>query len=279
MHVVCVANQKGGVGKTTTSLSLAASLAAQGRRVLALDLDPQGNFSAGLGLPEGVGDGPTLYEVLTGPTSLVDAARGVGIAGLESLRVGRAGPRLAQAEAELLGQVGFDEVLKHKLRAARGAFDVAVIDCPPSLGALTINAVGAADLVVAPVQCEFFSARGVVKLMQVIELVRERRNPALQLRLVPSLYDGRNNICRAVLAQLTKEFPGEVSAVTIGVDTRVRESQARGLPVSIYAPRCRASRAYAELADEITDLFAAPSAAEESAHTVGAQGGLHVQAA
>jgi chromosome partitioning protein len=128
---------------------------------------------------------------------------------------------------------------------------VVVLDCPPSLGALTINALGAADLVLAPVQCEFFSARGVVKLVELVRLVRERRNPDLLLRLVPTLYDKRNNICRAVLAELRKQFPGEVSDVVVGIDTRVRESQARGRPITLDAPRSRAAVAYTALADEV----------------------------
>ena len=250
MHVVAVANQKGGVGKTTTSLSVSAALAKSGKRVLAIYIDPQGNTAMGLGFFSEP-PGPTLYEVLTGPTSLADAAQGSDLPGLETLEVVSAGPRLARAESELVGQVGFDELLKHKLRGEDERWDVAVLDCPPSLGALTINALGAADLVLAPVQCEFFSARGVVKLVELVRLVRERRNPELRLRLVPTLYDKRNNICRAVHAELRKQFPGEVSQVVVGVDTRIRESQARGRPIAIDAPRSRGAVAYAALAKEI----------------------------
>ncbi len=254
MRVIAVTNQKGGVGKTSTALSIAAELAARGRRTLVVDLDPQENLGLGLRVapPEG---GATLYEVLTTRAALLDAAYPVAHPALAGLRVVPAGPRLARAEADLLGQVGFDEVLKRKLQAAADAFDVAVLDCPPSLGALAINAVGAADLVLVPVQCEFFSARGVVKLLEVVELVRERRNPDLTFRVVPTLFDGRNNICRAVLAELQRSFPGEVSQVTVGVDTRMRESQARGLPIGLYAPRARSAQAYAALTLEIEALL------------------------
>lgn len=254
MHVIAVTNQKGGVGKTSTALSIAAELATQGKRVLVVDMDPQENLTLGLrpAVPE---DGPSLYEVLTSRTGLSEAAYPVEDERLERLRVVPAGPCLSRAEGELYGQVGFDEVLKYKLRAVREAYDVAVLDCPPSLGALTVNAIGAANLVVVPVQCEYFSARGVVKLMEVVDLVRERRNPDLQVRVVPTLFDRRNNICRAVLAELRKAFPGEVSDVVVGVDTRMRESQARGEPICLYAPRSRASVAYAALAGEVTSLF------------------------
>jgi chromosome partitioning protein len=192
------------------------------------------------------------------------ASRGVGLAqaarpsplrGLERLAVVSAGARLAQAEGELLGQVGFDEVLKHRLRAVSGAFDVALLDCPPSLGALTINALGAADVVVVPVQCEFFSARGVAKLLDLVDLVRERRNPALGVRLVPTLFDQRNGICKQVLQELRREFGEDVSPVTVGIDTRVREAQARGMPVTLYAASSRASSDYRDLARDLAGVL------------------------
>lgn len=257
MHVIAVANQKGGVAKTTTCQSLAAAFAQQGRRVLAVDLDPQANLAIGFSIDAEPATAST-YEVLTTRgVSLEQAALPAPIRGLERLAVVPAGARLAQAEAELLGQVGFDEVLKHRLRAAAGSFDLALIDCPPSLGALTINALGAADLVIVPVQCEFFSARGVVKLLDLVDLVRERRNPSLAVRLVPTLYDQRNGICKQVLGELRREFGDEVSQVAVGVDTRVREAQARGLPVTTYAPGARASEAYRALARDVGALLEA----------------------
>lgn len=262
MRVVAVANQKGGVAKTTTCAAVAASLAQDGRRVVTIDLDPQANLGLGLGLDEAELDaaGPSAYEVLTGRTPLALAARPARGAGLERLSVVTAGPRLAQAEGELFGQIGFDEALKRKLRAAAATWDVAVIDCPPSLGPLTINALSAADLVLVPVQCEFFSARGVVKLLDVVELVRERRNPDLAIRLVPTLFDQRNGICRAVLEQLRAELGADVSEVIVGVDTKVREAQARGRPVTTDAPGSRAARAYRDLAREVWSILSARAA-------------------
>lgn len=254
MYVVAVANQKGGVAKTTTCLTLAAALAQAGRRTLAVDLDPQANLGLGVGVEPEPGQ-PALYELLTQRGARVaDVARPVALRGLERLQLVPAGARLAQAEGELLGQVGFDEVLKSRLKAAGDAFDLAVLDCPPSLGPLTINALGAADLVVVPVQCEFFSARGVVKLLDVVDLVRERRNPGLRVRLVPVLFDQRNGICKAVLAQLKAELGADVSDVLVGVDTRVREAQAKGIPVTLHAPTSRASQSYRQLAREVLAL-------------------------
>jgi chromosome partitioning protein len=252
MHVIAVANQKGGVAKTTTCQSLAAAFAQGGKRVLAIDLDPQANLALGVGLGEPEPGQPTTHEVLQSRgVGLAQAAVASPVKGLERLAVVPAGARLAQAEAELLGQVGFDEVLKHRLRAVSDAFDVALLDCPPSLGALTINALGAADLVVVPVQCEFFSARGVAKLLDLVDLVRERRNPGLGVRLVPTLFDQRNGICKQVLQELRREFGQDVSTVAIGVDTRVREAQARGVPVTVYAPSTRASKEYRDLAADV----------------------------
>lgn len=265
MHIIACANQKGGVAKTTTCQSLAAAFAADGQRVLAVDLDPQANLALGFSIDADPAK-PSTYEVLTSRgVGLDQAAVPAPVRGLERLAVVPAGARLAQAEAELLGQVGFDEVLKRRLQAVAGAFDVALIDCPPSLGALTINALGAADVVVVPVQCEFFSARGVVKLLDLVDLVRERRNPELALRLVPTLYDQRNGICKQVLGELRREFGDDVCEVAVGVDTRVREAQARGLPVTVYAPGARASKAYRELARDLGALLSARRTDREEA--------------
>lgn len=253
MFVVAVANQKGGVAKTTTCLSLAAGLAQTGRRVLAVDLDPQANLGLGVGLDHD-GVSASLYEVLTQGVRLEVAAQGATQKGLETLSIVHAGARLAQAEGELLGKPGFDELLKGRLRASAGSWDLAVLDCPPSLGPLTINALGSADLVVVPVQCEFFAARGVVQLREVVELVRERRNRDLQVRLVPTLYDQRNAIQKAVLAQLRAELGADVSDIVVGIDTKVREAQAKGIPIGLYAPKARAAEAYAELAREVLTL-------------------------
>ena len=255
---LAVANQKGGVAKTTTCQTLAAAFAQDGRRVLAVDLDPQANLALGVGLTDPEPGQPTTYDVLASRgVGLAQAARPAPIPGLERLSVVAAGARLAQVEAELLGQVGFDEVLKHRLRAVSDAFDVALLDCPPSLGALTINALGASDLVVVPVQCEFFSTRGVGKLLDLVDLVRERRNPRLGVRLVPTLYDQRNGICKQVLQELRRELGEDVSPITIGVDTRVREAQARGVPVTVHAPSTRASKEYRELARDLAVLLEA----------------------
>lgn len=251
-YVLAVSNQKGGVAKTTTAVSLAAEVARRGQRVLAVDLDPQSNLTLAFGLdPDGF-EGRSCYDLLARKESTIDEiAVPVANRGLRALRVIPSEVRLAQAEKELYGEVGFDELLRRKLEAAEDAFDLVVLDCPPSLGLLTVNALAAAHLVVVPVQCEFFSAKGVVRLLELVTVVRERRNPDLALTIVPTLYDARNNICRAVLGELKRQFKGELSKVAIGVDTRLREAAAAGLPIALYAPKSRASLAYGELAEEV----------------------------
>jgi chromosome partitioning protein len=251
-YVLAVSNQKGGVAKTTTAVSLAAEVARRGQRVLALDLDPQSNLTLAFGLdPDGFA-GRSCYDLLARPRATVaELAVPVAKRGLETLRVVPSEVRLAQAEKELYGEVGFDELLRRKLEVADEDFDLVVLDCPPSLGLLTVNALAAAHMVVVPVQCEFFSAKGVVRLLELVTVVRERRNPDLAVTIVPTLYDARNNICRAVLGELKRQFKGELSKVAIGVDTRLREAAAAGLPIALYAPRSRASLAYGELAEEV----------------------------
>lgn len=258
MRVLAVTNQKGGVAKTTTAVSLAAELARRGQRVLAVDLDPQSNLTLAFGLdPDGCA-GRSAYDLLARRDVIVgDVALPVPAKGLATLRVVPSEVRLAQAEKELYGEVGFDELLRRKLDAVAGDFDLVVLDCPPSLGLLTVNALAAADTGIVPVQCEFFSAKGVVRLLELVSVVRERRNPGLTLRIVPTLFDARNNICRAVLKELRQQFPDELSHVSIAVDTKLREAAAAGLPIALYAPRSRASKAYGALAEEVLHAQAA----------------------
>jgi len=254
MYAIAVSNHKGGVAKTTTALSLAAALAQRGRRVLAVDLDPQGNLGMGAGVV--AREGPTTFDVLRGKVPAKKAARRVPHGGLELMRLIPASVRLAQADGWLYGKMGYDEVLRERLEGLARTTEFCVLDCPPSLGALTMNALVCSDLVLAPVQCEHFSAQGVHSLKELVDLVREQRRPQLQFRVLPTLYDQRNRICKQVLAKLRADFAGAASEVVVGIDTRVREAQAKGEPLGIYAPGSRATRAYADLAAEVETLAA-----------------------
>lgn len=246
MRVFTISNQKGGVAKTTTAISLAAALAERSRRVLAIDMDPQANLTMGLGKdPDALP--VTMFHVLTG-RPLEAAVVPTEVAGLA---LAPADLTLAGAEKRLFGEIGFDEILRSKLRPFEGRFDDVVIDCPPSLGLLTVNAITAATVVIVPVQCEYFSARGLGQLLEIASTVREKRNPTLAVRVLPTLYDRRNRVCREILAELRSAFPSEVLSTVIGIDTRLRESCAEGRPITEFAPETRAAAEYRALAAEL----------------------------
>jgi chromosome partitioning protein len=249
MRVITISNQKGGVAKTTTAIALSAALAEAGRRVLAIDMDPQSNLTMGLGLdPDKLER--SIFHVLLGECP---AEAAVQATALENLSLLPADLTLAGAEKRLFGEIGFDEILRSRLRPLRdaGRFDYCVVDCPPSLGLLTVNAITAASVVTVPVQCEFFSARGLGQLLEIAETVREKRNPDLVVRVLPTLFDRRNRICREILQELKRAFPLNLFASVIGVDTRLRESAAAGSPITAFAPETRAASEYRALAREL----------------------------
>jgi len=249
MRVITISNQKGGVAKTTTAISLAAALAEAGKRVLAIDLDPQANLTVGLGVePESLAR--SVYHVLVGECGAEAAIVPTSTPGLSLLP---ADITLAGAEKRLYGEIGFDETLKARLRpiVEQGLFDAAVIDCPPSLGLLTINAITIAETVLVPVQCEFFSARGLGQLLEIADAVRERRNPGLLLRILPTLFDGRNKISKQIFSEMQRAFPRNMLESVIGVDTRLRESAAAGKPITTFDPASRAAAEYRALAREL----------------------------
>ncbi len=251
--IVAVSNQKGGVAKTTTCLSLGAALAARGRSVWLIDLDPQANLTLGLGFDPQKVEHTSLELLVEGAeldTVLIDTA-------VPGMRLIPSAVRLSVAERRLLGELGFDEILSQRLRDASfepGAPqlpDFVLIDAPPSLGVLTLNALSAADLVVVPVQCDFYAATGLSQLMDTLRVVKARRRPDQDLLVVPTLFDRRTRICREVLEQLRSHFAAHLSEVCIGVDVRIREAALHGLPVELFAPRTRSAREYRALAAEI----------------------------
>ncbi|MHC4391662.1 MAG: ParA family protein [Planctomycetota bacterium] len=259
MRTYTVSNQKGGVAKTTTVISLAGALAGLGYRVLLCDMDPQANLTMGFGIePEEVSRG--MFHVLTGESPIQGAIQPNVFPGVDLIP---ADLTLAGAEKRLFGEIGFDEILRGRLDALRAqgpVYDVVLIDSPPSLGLLTINAITAASTVIVPVQCEYFSARGLAQLLEITETVRARRNPNLAVRVLPTLLDKRNRVCCEIADELREGFAGEVFETAIGIDTRVRESQAAGLPVTAYAPKSRAAVQYRALAAEIAKRDLPPRA-------------------
>lgn len=246
-RIVAIANQKGGVGKTTTAVNLATAFAAGGRNVLVIDLDPQGNATAGLGVAEGAA--ATSYELLLGEVEL-EAATAASV--VPRLNAVPSSPDLAAAELELGTKPQREFLLSRAIRSRVAAYDDVLIDCPPSLNLLTINALTAADRVLVPLQCEFYALAGLAQLMGTIERVRQALNPRLELQgVVLTMYDRRNNLCEQVAADVRGHFGEKVYATVIPRNVRVSEAPSHGLPVLIYDHRCPGAQAYVQLAAEV----------------------------
>ena len=247
-RIIAIANQKGGVGKTTTAVNLATAFAATGRRVLVVDLDPQGNASTGLGRPPGEG-AASSYDVLLGESPLDEATVATAV---PRLGLVPASPDLAGAELELSQQPEREFRLAQAIRARVGDLDEVLIDCPPSLNLLTINALVAADRVLVPLQCEFYALEGLAQLMRTIERVQQGLNPRLALHgVLLTMYDRRNNLCDLVAADVRGHFGDKVYKTVIPRNVRVSEAPSHGLPVLIYDHRCPGAQAYIRLAAEI----------------------------
>jgi chromosome partitioning protein len=247
-RVICIANQKGGVGKTTTAVNLSASLALQEHSVLLIDLDPQGSASSGLGVRVS-DDAPTTYDVLMGECSVNDAVRHMNP---ERLHLIPAHRDLVGAELELVSALAREHRLAEAIKPARERYDVILIDCPPSLGLLTLNALSAADAVMVPLQCEYYALEGLTALMQTIELVRQRLNPELAIAgILLTMFDTRNSLSHQVADEVRRHFPQYVFSAVIPRNVRLSESPSHGLPVALYDPASRGAQAYAELAHEM----------------------------
>jgi chromosome partitioning protein len=248
MTVLVVSNQKGGVGKTTTAISLGAAMAERGERVLIVDLDPQANATSGLGISKERANG--IYGVLLGQRPLVEAIVTTDVAGLDLIP---SGPDMAGAEVELVPLMAREYRLREALRGA-DQYDTVIVDCPPSLGLLTVNALAAGDGVVVPVQCEYYALEGLAQLMDTIEAVRARLNGKLEvLAIVLTMEDRRNRLSMQVVEEVHKHFPKLVARVRIPRTVRLAEAPSHGKPISVYDPQSRAAKAYDELARELIE--------------------------
>ena len=246
--VVAIANEKGGVGKTTTALSLGAALAELRQQVLLIDLDPQANLTLGVGLRPGQAPA-SIADVLLGDAALSDILLPTQVAGLS---IAPASDDLLQAERFLPVRQDFELILRDALSASPH-YDSVVVDCPPALGPLTRSALGAADLLVIPTQCEFFSAFALRQVINLVRSVRERVNPSLRYRLLLTMVDLRNTMHRSLAEEIRLAFGAAVFRSAIEVDARLRESPAFGKPITEYAPASRGALQYRELALELTE--------------------------
>ena len=247
-EVIAVANQKGGVGKTTTSVNLSACLAAAGHRILLVDLDPQGNATMGSGVDKR-NVAATVYDVLMEQCGLAEAVMPAPPGGYDVIP---SNGELTAAEVELVAAADRELRLRKGLAASRGHYRYVIVDCPPALNMLTINALCAADSVLVPMQCEYFALEGLAALLDTVERVKARLNPRLRIAgLLRTMFDRRNRLSTQVSAQLVRYFGSRVYATVVPRNVRLAEAPSHGLPVLAYDRNSTGARAYAALASEV----------------------------
>ncbi len=249
--IIAFTNQKGGVGKTTTCVNMSAYMALMGKKVLLVDVDPQGNATSGLGQDKNT-DGKSIYDVISGSVEPAEAVRQTSINGLDILP---ANIDLAGVEVELVYMKERENVLKKALSKLKNSYDYITIDCPPSLALLTVNALTAADGVIIPIQCEFFALEGLSQLMNTIRLVKKTMlNPKLSVEgVVLTMRDSRSNLGRQVAEEIGKFFGSSVFNTTIPRNVRLAEAPSFGMPIYLYDKTCQGSLAYLKLTEEYFD--------------------------
>lgn len=246
--VISITNQKGGVAKTTTAVNVAAFMAIEGKKILLIDIDPQGNASSGLGINRQETE-HCIYDVLINGVSLEAVTHDTE---LENLKIVPATIQLAGAEIELVSSISRESKLKKALKDVKELYDYIIIDCPPSLGLLTLNALTAADSLLIPIQCEYYALEGLGQLMNTYELVRKHLNPALEIEgVLLTMFDARTNLAIQVVDEVKNYFKGKVFSTIIPRNVRLSEAPSHGKPVSLYDPKSRGAEVYHELAKEV----------------------------
>ncbi len=246
--IIAIANQKGGVGKTTTAINLSASLAAKGKKVLVIDTDPQGNTTSGFGVDKNNLEN-TIYELILGECSIRDCLISDVIENVDLLP---SNVNLAASEIELIGVDKKEFILKNEVDYVKDKYDFIMIDCPPSLNLLTINSMTTADSVLVPIQCEYYALEGLSQLIHTVNLVKERLNPQLDLEgVLFTMYDSRTNLSMQVVENVKANLKANVYQTMIPRNIRLAEAPSYGMPINVYDPKSAGAEAYMNLADEV----------------------------
>ena len=249
-RIIAIANQKGGVGKTTTSINLSSCITAKGKKVLVVDIDPQGNTTSGYGIEKNDLDN-TIYELMLGDCSIEDCIiKDV----IENISILPSNVNLAAAEIELIGVDKKEYILKNEIDWVKDRYDYIIIDCPPSLSLLTVNAMTTADSVLVPIQCEYYALEGLSQLIHTVNLVKERLNPNLEMEgVVFTMYDSRTNLSAQVVENVKSHLNQKVYRTVIPRNIRLAEAPSYGQPINIYDPKSAGAESYLALAEEVID--------------------------
>jgi len=252
-RIIAIANQKGGVGKTTTSINLASALAEKGKKVLVIDTDPQGNTTSGFGIDKNEIE-QTIYELMIGECGIDDVITKNVVKGIDGVDIIPSNVNLAAVEIELIDSDNKEYILRDAISSVRDNYDFIIIDCPPSLSMLTVNAMTTANTVLVPIQCEYYALEGLSQLVHTVNLVKDRLNPELDMEgVVFTMFDSRTNLSLQVVENVKEHIQENVYKTIIPRNIRLAEAPSYGLPINVYEPKSAGAEAYRLLANEVID--------------------------